>query len=211
MAGRVVSRGALAMTGIALLLAVAGDTRAGERNWRVRLSGAFAGTNDGVVTGPGASVVIGGGVGVGLNFEYRFAEKLGFEMGAIAIGGTVSVGASRDWWHDQSIVEVGSFLPVTFGFNYHPFKRSETFDLFFGPLIGPVFHSRVGVGGLVGVEARTDLGLGLKLSADINLGKSRWCLSPGITYIAIVADGGSGGSKIDFDPLILTFGFGFRF
>jgi len=199
------------MVSMALLLALVGVATAGERNWRVRLSGAFAGANDGAVVGSDASVVVGGGAGAGLNFEYRYSEKMGFEMGAMAIGGTVTVGGPQDWWHHKSVVEVGSFLPVTFGFNYHPFKRTEAFDLFFGPLVASVFHSRVGVGGVVGVDARMDLGLGLNLSADINLGKSRWCLSPGIKYISIVTNGDSGGSRIDFDPLILTFGFGFRF
>jgi len=56
-----------------------------------------------------------------------------------------------------------------------------------------------------------DLGLGANLGFDINLGKtSRWSLNSGLKYIANVTEN-ENDSRIAFDPLIWTFGFGVRF
>lgn len=215
MARRWFARSVVSVVSVALLLVPAGSAMAGERNWRVRLMGALAGDNGGVVGTSagysGAGVSIGGGAGAGVNFEHRYSPKMGFEMGAMAIGARIQVGVLEDWPHHKVGVEVGSYLPLTFGLNYHPLKNTGGFDLFLGPLIASVIQSRVGVGVPVGVEARMDFGLGVNLGADINLGKSRWSLNTGFKYISILTNSGSRESRAVFDPLIFTFGFGFRF
>jgi outer membrane protein W len=157
-------------------------------------------------------VSIDGGGGVGVNFEYRYSPRMGFEIGAMAIGGNVRVGVGREDRHYGAGVEVDGYLPITFALNYHPLKNSEIVDLYVGPLIASTFISSVGVGPGVIVESRVDLGLGANFGVDINFGKrSRWSFNSGLKYIANVANSSDHNSRLDFDPLILSFGFGFRF
>jgi outer membrane protein W len=62
------------------------------------------------------------------------------------------------------------------------------------------------------VESRVDFGLGANLGVDINFGKrSRWSFNSGFKYIANVSNSGDRDTWWDFDPLIFSFGFGFRF
>jgi outer membrane protein W len=185
-----------------------------QRNWRVRFMVAAASDDNGIiatsVTGSGHSVSISGGVGAGVNFEYRFSPRMGFEMGAMAVGGGVYVGAGKRGRYYPG-VEVGGYVPLTFALNYHPIETSEIFDLYFGPLVASTIVSGVGVSYDVHVGSRVDLGLGANLGFDINLGKSsRWSLNSGLKYIANITENESD-SRIAFDPLIWTFGFGIKF
>jgi outer membrane protein W len=189
-------------------------TKAKKRNWRVRFTVAAASDDNGIVatsiTHPGHSVSISGGVGAGVNFEYRYSPRMGFEMGAMAVAGGVHVGVGKDHRYHPG-VEVGGYVPLTFALNYHPIKTSEIFDLHVGPLVASTIVSNSGVGGTVEVGSRVDLGLGANFGFDINLGKrSRWSLNSGLKYIANVTES-ERDSRIAFDPLIWTFGFGVKF
>ena len=219
------------MAGLPLAPAMAGDEKAAEtesateeqpseprkakeRNWRVRFTGAFAADDNGIVatsvTGPHTSVSISGGAGVGVNFEYRYSPRMGFEMGAMAVAGGVYVGVGKDYRYYPG-VEVGGYVPLTFALNYHPLKKSEVFDLYVGPLVASTIVSNVGIGSSVDLGSRVDLGLGANLGFDINLGKrSRWSLNSGLKYIWNATNNDSD-SRIAFDPLIWTFGFGLKF
>jgi outer membrane protein W len=219
------------MAGLPLAPAAAGDEKAAEsetatkedtseskkvkqRNWRVRFTVAAASDDHGIVatsvTSRGHSVSISGGAGVGVNFEYRYSPRMGFEMGAMALGGGVWVGVEKDY-RNYPGVEVGGYVPLTFALNFHPIKKSEVFDLYLGPLVASTIVSGVGVSSEVNVGSRVDLGLGATLGFDINLGKrSRWSLNSGLKYIANITEN-ERDSRIAFDPLIWTFGFGVKF
>ena len=200
--------------------AVAGEIKTEElqprqRNWRVRLTGAFAADENGVVatsaTGPGSHVSIAGGVGGGINFEYRMSPRMGIEIGAMGIAGGIEVGVDRRYDRYSSSVEVGSFVPLTFALNYHPIKEPGIFDFYLGPLAASTIIGSVGVGTVVEVESRVDLGLGANLGFDINFGKrSRWSFNSGLKYISNLTSD-SDDTRIAFDPLIWTCGFGFKF
>jgi outer membrane protein W len=185
-----------------------------ERNWRVRFTGAVAADDNGIIarswTGPNHRVSVGGGAGIGVNFEYRYSPRMGFEMGAMALGGAVAVGGNKNHRYYPG-VEVGGYVPLTFALNYHPIRDSEIFDFYVGPLVASTIVGGVWVGGDVNVGSRVDLGLGANLGFDINLGqRSRWSLGTGLKYIANVT-GSENDSRIAFDPLIWTFGFGVKF
>ncbi len=189
--------------------------KARERNWRLRFFGALAGDNGGVVVrsgNPYAGVSVSGGGGVGVNFEYRTSPRMGFEIGAMAVGGNVRVGVGGRYRHYGAGVEVDGYVPVTFALNYHPLNDSEIVDLYLGPLAATTFFSSTGVGPGVVVESRVDFGLGANLGVDINFGRrSRWSFNSGFKYIANVSNGGDRDTWWDVDPLIFSFGFGFKF
>ena len=185
-----------------------------ERNWRVRFTGAVAADDNGINatswTGSNHSVSVGGGAGVGVNFEYRYSPRMGFEMGAMALGGAVTVGGYKNHRYYPG-VEVGGYVPLTFALNYHPIKASEIFDFYVGPLAASTIVGGVWIGDDVNVGSRVDLGLGANLGFDINLGrKSRWSLNSGLKYIANVT-GSDSDSRVAFEPLIWSFGFGVKF
>jgi len=206
------------IVGAALLLAPIGSAEAGDKNWRMRVIGAVVGGDSGftVATGDYGSVgtIVEGGAGVGVNFEYRYSPKMGFEMGAMAVAANVGVRAGLAKTTPYAGVDVGGFVPLTFALNYHPLKEG-VFDLYMGPLLTSTFYSNLQVGGPwgYGVEARSgvDFGLGATLGFDLNFGRSRWSLNSGLKYIAVSSNGSNSRGGVDFDPLILSFGFGFKF
>ena len=186
-----------------------------ERNWRMRVIGAIGGNEGGVLVTSGdpyAGVSVSGGGGVGVNFEYRTSPRMGFEIGAMAVGGNVRVGVGREHRYYGAGVEVDGYVPITFALNYHPLKNSEIVDFYVGPLAASTFFSSVGVGPGVIVESRVDFGLGANIGVDINFGKrSRWSFNSGFKYITNVSNSGDRDTRFDFDPLLFTFGFGFKF
>jgi outer membrane protein W len=186
-----------------------------QRNWRMRIIGAIGGDNGGVLVthgDPYAGVAVSGGGGVGVNFEYRTSPRMGFEIGAMAVGGNVRVGVAREYRRYSAGVEVDGYVPITFALNYHPLKNSEIVDFYVGPLAASTFMSSVGVGPGVIVESRVDFGLGANVGVDINFSKrSRWSFNSGFKYIANVSNSGDSDAWFDFDPLLFSFGFGFKF
>jgi outer membrane protein W len=186
-----------------------------QRNWRMRIIGVIAGDESGVVVGSGhphAGVSVSGGGGVGVNFEYRTSPAMGFEIGAMAVGGNVRVGVDGSTRYYGGAVEVDGYVPITFALNYHPIKNSEIVDFYVGPLAASTFISSVGVGPGVIAESRVDFGLGANIGVDINFGRmSRWSFNTGFKYIANVSNSGDRDDQWDFDPLIISFGFGLRF
>jgi len=181
----------------------------------MRVIGAVGGDNGGVVVSHGhpyAGVSVSGGGGVGVNFEYRTSPRMGFEIGAMAVGGNVRVGVARSYRHYVSGVEVDGYVPITFALNYHPLKNSEIVDFYVGPLAASTFFSGVGVGPGVIVESRVDFGLGANIGVDINFSRrSRWSFNTGFKYIANVSNSSDRDTRLDFDPLLFNFGFGFKF
>lgn len=186
-----------------------------DRKWRMRLIGALGGDGGGVLVTsdhPYAGVSVSGGGGVGVNFEYRTSPRMGFEIGAMAVGGNVRVGLAKHYRHYQSGVAVDGYVPITFALNYHPLKNSEIVDFYVGPLAASTFLSSFGVGPGVIVESRVDFGLGANIGVDINFSRrSRWSFNSGFKYIANVSNSGDRDNWFDFDPLLFTFGFGFKF
>ena len=186
-----------------------------QRNWRMRIVGALAGDNGGVMVTSGdpyAGVSVSGGGGVGVNFEYRTSPRMGFEIGAMAVGGNVRVGVGSRASRYGAGVEVDGYVPITFALNYHPIKNSEIVDFYVGPLAASTFISSVGVGPGVIAESRVEFGLGANLGVDINFSRrSRWSFNSGFKYIANVGNSSDRDDRWDFDPLIFSFGFGFKF
>jgi outer membrane protein W len=185
------------------------------RNWRLRLFGAVADDDGGVVVASEtvhAGVAVDGGGGVGVSFEYRTSPRIGIEMGAMAVGGTVRVGVETRYHRYVADVEIEGYVPITFGLNYHPLQNPEIVDLYVGPLMATTILSNVGIGPGVAVGSHAEFGLGANFGADVNFSRrSRWSFSTSMKYIRHVTSNAGQDPWFDFDPLIFTFGFGFRF
>lgn len=204
--------------GAALMLAPVGSAEAGDRNWRMRVVGAVVGGNSGFTVATGDygpyGAIVEGGAGVGVNFEYRYSPKMGFEMGAMAVAANMGVHAGHSKRAPYASVDLGGFVPLTFALNYHPLRKG-VFDLYMGPLLTSTFYSNLEVGGPwgygVAVRSGVDFGLGATLGFDLNFGQSRWSLNSGLKYIAVSSNGPNSRDGVGFDPLIFSFGFGFKF
>jgi outer membrane protein W len=186
-----------------------------NRNWRMRVFGAIGGDNGGVLVAPGypyTGVSVSGTGGVGVNFEYRTSPRMGFELGAMALGGNVRTGVATGYYPDTVGVSVDGYLPITFALNFHPLRDSEIIDLYVGPLAASTIFSSVGVGPGVLVDSWIDFGFGANFGVDINFSRrSRWSFNVGFKYISDVFGSGNQGTWLDYDPLLFTFGFGFKF
>ena len=164
----------------------------------------------------GVSVDFDPKAGAGLRLEYRFSESLGLEFGFLGASSfEVNVGDLGDSFGVES--SVSSFAPLTVGLNYH-FDSSERFDLYAGPLLAFVRYGDVsvqtGTGGVQTIDSvDSDTGFGLILGVDVPLGQSNWLLQSNLRYIATELTGSTadGSFDSDFDPLILSIGFGYRF
>jgi len=179
----------------------------------VNPSGEVVGTEVGV---GGVSVDIDTKAGAGLRLEYRFAPALGIEFGLLGASSfDVKVG---DLGNGVGVATgVNSFAPLTLGLNYH-FPAGDSFDLFAGPFLASVRYGDVsvqtGIGGVVTTETvDTDTGWGVILGVDLPLGSGNWLLQSNLRYIDTNMKGATsdGGFDSNFDPLIFSIGFGYRF
>ena len=164
----------------------------------------------------GVSVDIDSKAGAGLRLEYRFSPALGVEFGLL---GTSSFDVNVGNLGNGVGVETGisSFTPLTIGLNYH-FPTDQSLDLYAGPFLAFVRYGDVsvqtGTGGVVTSETvDTDTGWGVILGIDLPLGSGNWLLQSNLRYIDTSLTGSTSDGRFDgdFDPLIFSIGFGYRF
>jgi len=176
-----------------------------------------SGDNVAAGVGPGGvNVNLDPGAGAGLRLEYRFAETLGVEFGVLGASTfDVTVGDLGDGLGVST--GISSFAPLTLGLNYH-FSSGDRVDFYAGPFLALVRYGDVSVQtGTSGVVAReavdTDTGWGVIVGLDIPLGSGSWLLQSNMRYIQTNMKGtaANGTFDSDFDPLILSVGFGYRF
>jgi len=171
------------------------------------------------------SVNVGGGtvesrfataVGAGFRGEYQFSTRLGVDLGILGAG-TVAVKTGILDGTIGSEVTVGSFAPFSLGLNVH-LTPDKNMDLYVGPQLVLVSYSGVevraapgGVGNTVSVD--NDTGWGAIIGLDIPVGKHGWIIQTNLRYIDTDTNGS--GSTIsfssEFNPVIFSLGFGYRF
>jgi len=167
--------------------------------------------------GPGGvNVDFDPGAGAGLRLEYRFAETLGVEFGVLGASSfDVTVGDLGDGFGVST--SISSFAPLTLGLNYH-FSSGNRVDFYAGPFLALVRYGDVEVQtGTSGVITResvdTDTGWGVIVGIDVPLRSGNWLLQSNLRYIQTNMKGATdnGGFDGEFDPLIISLGFGYRF
>jgi hypothetical protein len=165
--------------------------------------------------------------GLALSTEYRFSETVGLEVGVQA-GNESTVrfkimdpeGAILDDPIDGHPEDDLGFTILDAALNIY--ITSGTVDLYIGPVIGYIFYDN-DLNILVGrdllpasVKIDDDVAFGAVLGLDIDFSNSDWFFTSSIKYLdasydAEVFEGGRPAEEIDFDPLIIRLGLGYRF
>lgn len=160
--------------------------------------------------------------GVAVSGEYRFTPRLGVELGAIAAG-------EVDYdFNDSLATETLGFSSISTGLNVH-LTPSTKVDVYAGPILAYVSYGdlsyrvpsddpRVPSSWWVpGTSAHLSVGatfaFGASLGLDVRFG-SRWSFGTALKYLSAHldgTDGGNGRTAIDFNPLIVGLGGGYRF
>jgi outer membrane protein W len=205
-----------------------------ERDWILRFGIVVADTNGStsVAVDPGSvDVRLNGGGGAFANLEYAALPWLGLEFGSTTIGSDLNVSAGAGLKHVGTDVDILGMSALTLGANFR-FVRTPTINVYAGPMVSFNRYSKwsyhTGVDGgcwpakhdcddWVRVESRSDSEVtwGGKLGIDIVLTKrGNWALSGAISYIDATYDfdelDGGGRGSINYDPLMFSFGGGFR-
>lgn len=158
--------------------------------------------------------------GVSLTLERRISRRFGIELGALH--------ADSTFGYEVDLLEDDTFLArydtdfnlFTAGLNFHLTPDRST-DIYIGPVFaytdfGDVTIQNVFRDSFILAELRgsDDFGLGAQIGADLPLGDGAWQLSLSARYIdsslGLTLNNGSE-TKIDFAPLMLGAGIGFRF
>ena len=155
-------------------------------------------------------------VGAGLRLEYQFTKVLALELGALGASGfDVSVGGADNVAGVASRID--GFAPVTLGLNLH-LDTGNRIDLYAGPFLAAIRYGDVTVetapGSLTTRESSdTSFGWGAIAGIDVPIGSGGWSLQANVRYIRTAIDLSSddGAVESDFDPTILSIGFGYRF
>ena len=203
-------------------------------DWILRFGFDFAETSwsTSVDLDPGSvDARLSGGGGGFANIEYKVLPYLGLEFGSTTIGADLNVSANVGTKHYSTDVDVLGMSALTLAANFH-FVRTPTVNVYAGPMLAFNRYSKWTVHsdwddgcwptkhdcGWVSWESRNDSEVtwGAKIGIDIVLTKrGNWALSGSLSYLDATynfdeLDGGGSGS-IDFDPLMFSFGGGFRF
>jgi outer membrane protein W len=191
-----------------------------DRPWRLRFDFSWVNPSaDVVIFNAGGTSVrtgFGTGAGAGLRGEYLFSSRLGVEVGVLGAG---SVGVTSRIFGGTvgSDVEVSGFAPFTVGFNVH-LTPEHAVDLYIGPQLALVRYSSVDVwtgwsGANSTVSIENDVGWGVILGLDVPLGNHGWMIQANVRYIDTDMKNSREWIAFDseFNPVILSVGFGYRF
>lgn len=221
------SRPTLALA-VLISLVVASPGLSAEEGWRLRFFGFYMETGDTptIVDSGGTALSSdnGYGAGIGASAEYRLNPRLGLGLG-------LARADHGDFFPDLAplgaTVEATSTMHVnivTAGLNVH-LRPESSVDIYFGTHLALVdygsFDIRVepmgqGPGGPSrrgSVSVDTDLGFGLELGLDLPLDEN-WIFHANLRYLLTSIEGGGVGAtmeSVDYDPLLIGVGFGFRF
>jgi outer membrane protein W len=199
-----------------------------EKSWIVRFGALWVDTDlDFRQDDAGDIVQLTGDAGNGFSLvgEYRLNDRLGVELGAqwsendleLRLTGVAFCGSTFCVLTASDSVRP---LTLSLGLDIHltPGRRA---DLYVGPVLGYVLYTdptfRV-MDGTLEVLIEDELVWGGVVGLDVPLGDRGWHFSSSIRYLRAKADaegrddeGEAGAASLDFDPLAVAVGFGYRF
>ncbi len=205
------------------------------RDWILRFGIVVAETDGStsVAVDPGSvDVRLSGGGGGFANIEYKVIPHLGLEFGITNIAADMNVSAGVGTKHVSSDFDVLGMSALTLGANFR-FVRTRTINAYAGPMLafnryskwavhtgvdGGCWPEKHGCDEWVSVRSDSDSEVtwGAKIGIDIVLTKrGNWALSGSLSYLDATYNfdevDGQGRGSIDFNPLMFSFGGGFRF
>lgn len=205
-----------------------------ERLWYLRLGVVAVDTNSPtlVVTGPATvEAQVGAGGGGSISFERRISPTIGLEFGVTGVAADMSVSSVVDLKHIGTEVELLGMGVLTFGANFHLVGEGHV-DVYAGPFVALNRYDKLSVwSGVdddwwpwdpyddwVAVRTKSDSEVtwGAKAGLDVLLGKKkRWTLGCSLGYIdatySFEPERGEQRYRVDLDPVMFSFGAGFRF
>ncbi len=204
-----------------------------SRDWVLRFGFLVADTvgDTSVATSPGGtSVSLSGGGGGFVSLERRISPLVGVEFNLIGMASDLNLstgaGLKHHVYSESDFLTTGS---IALGVNFH-FVNEGPVDVYAGPMLAFNRYSNVstrsGFHGdwhekhdewvTVQWQSDSEVTWGAKAGLDIFLGKKKtWSLGCSLTYMDATYnfkdDPDSRGTSISFDPLMFSFGAGFRF
>ena len=205
------------------------------RDWILRFGLVVAETSGStsVEVDPGTvDIRLSGGGGGFANIEYKVLPFLGLEFGSTTIGSDMNVSAGAGTKHVYTDVDVLGMSSLSIAANFR-FVRTPTVNVYAGPMLAfnryskwtvhsgwddDCWPAKHGCDEWVSVRSKSDSEItwGAKLGIDIVLTKrGNWALSGSISYLDATYDFDEGDGQergsIDFNPVMFSFGGGFRF
>ena len=215
----------VALWAVALGLA---EVAMAERTWMVRFSAPWVDTDlDLRQAEEGMEVGLVGDAGMGLSIvgERRISDRLGFELGVqwnehdleLQLGGVVFCGSTF-----CLVTASDSVRPITlsFGLDVHltPGRRA---DLYVGPVLAYVLNDDPTFRFLdetLRVFMDDNLAWGGVVGLDVPVGDRGWHFCGSLRYLESESDvtarddeGEAGTASLDFNPVSVAVGFGYRF
>jgi outer membrane protein W len=204
------------------------------RDWILRFGIVVADTNGStsIETDPGSvDIRLAGGGGGFANIEYAVVPFLGLEFGSTTIGSDMNISTGSGLKHWGTDVDVLGMSALTLGANFR-IVSNHAVNFYAGPMVAFNRYSKWSVyagsdngcwpgkhdcDGWVRVDSRNDSEVtwGAKVGVDIVLTKrGNWALSGSLSYIDanynFDYEGGENRGSIDYNPVMFSFGGGFR-
>ena len=205
---------------LVLLTLVASPVASAEEGWRLRTNFYWVDPDgqstevepDGVRVFTDAS----SSFGFGVTAEYRFSRRLGTEFGFL--GATAVDFEVRQQLPAGPVItflDTTTFAPYFAGVNVHLTPGKKT-DVYLGALLAYVTYTDLRITappGSVQVGLDSDYAPGVVLGLDVPVKDRGWFFNASIRYLVADFSTSIGGAResVDFDPLIVGVGFGYRF
>ena len=154
--------------------------------------------------------------GMGVTAEYRFSRRLGTEFGFLGAAEVdFEVRQSVPGGSVVTLMDTTTFVPYFAGLNLH-LTPGKKVDLYLGALLAYITYSDLRITsppGEVRVGVDTDIAPGVVLGLDVPVKERGWFFNASIRYMNAEFSGNVVGDRerVDFDPLIVGLGFGYRF
>lgn len=210
----------LGAAGVVLLTLLASPVVGAEEGWRLRVNGYWVDPDgrstevepDGVRVFTDASSSLGFGVAA----EYRFSRRLGTEFGFLGASAVdFEVRQELPTGPVITFLDTTTFVPYFAGVNVHLTAGKKT-DVYLGALLAYVTYTDLRITappGSVRVGLDSDYAPGAVVGLDVPVKDRGWFFNASVRYLVADFSTSIGGARegVDFDPLIIGLGFGYRF
>lgn len=154
--------------------------------------------------------------GFGVTAEYRFSRRLGTEFGFLGASAVdFEVRQQLPSGPVITFIDTTTFVPYFAGLNLHLTPGKKT-DVYIGALLAYVTYSDLRITappGSVRVGLDRDIAPGFLVGLDVPAKDKSWFFNASVRYMIADFSTTLEGTResVDFDPLIVGVGFGYRF